>query len=167
MVSGILHTVVALCLLGGATADQSLAYAKQKGVDYDYTSYPPDQQYRTDVVVEQFRFAWNGYYEHAFPADQLNPVSLNATNPYGGWGASAVDGLDTAIAMSLDIFLLDDPIDEVVVVKRLGTGRWRRTHINSYIRLRTGGRRVLSSRILIQLLDRKINVIFVMYPMKI
>lgn len=30
---------------------------------------------RADAVKEAFQYAWDGYYDHAFPHDELHPVS--------------------------------------------------------------------------------------------
>ncbi|KAL9092054.1 MAG: hypothetical protein Q9159_001053 [Coniocarpon cinnabarinum] len=54
---------------------------------------------RAQAVKNAFQFAWDGYFQNAFPADQLNPTSLTSQNPRNGWGASAIDGLDTALVM--------------------------------------------------------------------
>jgi mannosyl-oligosaccharide alpha-1,2-mannosidase len=56
---------------------------------------------RADAVRDAYQFAWNGYLQHAFPHDQLLPVTNTFSDPRDGWGASAVDGLDTAIIMGL------------------------------------------------------------------
>ena len=56
---------------------------------------------RAQAVKDAFSFAFNNYYENAFPADQLNPNSNTPSNPRNGWGASAIDGLDTAAIMEL------------------------------------------------------------------
>jgi mannosyl-oligosaccharide alpha-1,2-mannosidase len=58
-------------------------------------------QQRADAVRNAYQFAWNGYMQHAFPHDQLLPVTNTFSDPRDGWGASAVDGLDTAIIMGL------------------------------------------------------------------
>lgn len=36
---------------------------------------PALNSYRADAVKEAFQHAWNGYYEYAFPHDELYPVS--------------------------------------------------------------------------------------------
>lgn len=77
----------------------NVTYPGQKGDDYDYTGYEPDQAKRADAVIEMFRFAWNGYYSIAFPNDHLLPVTGTWDNGRNGWGVTAVDGLDTAIIM--------------------------------------------------------------------
>jgi len=74
-------------------------YPEQKGRDYDYTGFNPNQTYRAEAVIEMFRFAWNGYWTYAFPNDDLLPVNNSFKNSRNGWGVAAVDGLDTAIIM--------------------------------------------------------------------
>ena len=77
----------------------NVTYPGQKGDDYDYTGFEPDQAKRADAVIEMFRFAWNGYKTIAFPNDHLLPVTGTWDNGRNGWGVTAVDGLDTAIIM--------------------------------------------------------------------
>jgi mannosyl-oligosaccharide alpha-1,2-mannosidase len=74
-------------------------YPEQKGRDYDYTSFNPNQTYRAEAVIEMFRFAWNGYSAYAFGHDDLRPVNNSFRDSRNGWGCAAVDGLDTAIIM--------------------------------------------------------------------
>jgi len=41
-----------------------------------YYDPPPDlNKHRADAIIEAFRFSWDGYYTHAFPHDELHPVS--------------------------------------------------------------------------------------------
>ncbi|EME40718.1 glycoside hydrolase family 47 protein [Dothistroma septosporum NZE10] len=79
--------------------DNGPAYPKQRGPDYDYTSFPQDQQERADAVIEQFRFAWDGYYQYAYPHDSLQPVNNTYRDDRNGWGLTMVDALDTAVIM--------------------------------------------------------------------
>lgn len=74
-------------------------YDKQCGKNWDYTSYPSDQQYRADAVVEMFRFAWDGYYKYAYPHDDLLPKNNSFSDSRNGWGLTMIDSLDTAIIM--------------------------------------------------------------------
>lgn len=76
-----------------------LAYPKQRGPGYDYTSFTPNQTARAEAVIEQFRFAWAGYYEYAFPHDDLLPTNNSFSDSRNGWGLTAIDALDTAIIM--------------------------------------------------------------------
>ncbi|EEA26373.1 glycosyl hydrolase 47-like protein [Talaromyces marneffei ATCC 18224] len=54
---------------------------------------------RANAVKQAFQIAWEGYYAHAFPHDQLHPVNNGYDDFYGGWGASVVDALSTAAIM--------------------------------------------------------------------
>jgi mannosyl-oligosaccharide alpha-1,2-mannosidase len=40
---------------------------------------PPAEE-RAQAVVDTFRTAWTGYYEYAFPNDELKPVSNGFSN---------------------------------------------------------------------------------------
>lgn len=82
-----------------AHGDGALAYPKQRGQGYDYTSFTQSQQERADAVIEQFRFAWDGYYQYAFPHDDLLPTNNSFSDSRNGWGLTAIDGFDTAIIM--------------------------------------------------------------------
>ncbi|CAI6332463.1 unnamed protein product [Periconia digitata] len=77
----------------------NVTYPGQKGEDYDYTGFDSNQTRRVEAVVEMFRFSWNGYYEYAFPNDDLQPVNNSFANTRNGWGATAIDALSTAIIM--------------------------------------------------------------------
>ena len=35
---------------------------------------------RAQAVIDAFRVSWEGYYEHAFPNDELHPVSNTSSN---------------------------------------------------------------------------------------
>ncbi|KAF2402221.1 glycoside hydrolase family 47 protein [Trichodelitschia bisporula] len=58
-------------------------------------------KFRQDAVKEIFTHAWKGYYQYAFPHDELHPVDNGFGDSRNGWGASAVDALSTAILMEL------------------------------------------------------------------
>jgi len=75
------------------------SYEGQCGSDYDYTGFPQDQQFRADAVIEQFRFAWDGYYRYAYPHDDLLPANNSFRDSRNGWGLLMIDALDTAIIM--------------------------------------------------------------------
>lgn len=55
--------------------------------------------HRAQAVVDTFKLSWEGYYSHAFPNDELKPVTNGLSNSRNGWGASAVDALSTALIM--------------------------------------------------------------------
>ncbi|KAL1882960.1 hypothetical protein Daus18300_000598 [Diaporthe australafricana] len=60
---------------------------------------------RAAEIRDAFQFAMDGYFEYAFPNDELRPVNStgDSNRVYGcGWGLSVVDALGTAIIMELD-----------------------------------------------------------------
>lgn len=68
---------------------------------------------RAAEIRDAFQFAMDGYFEYAFPDDELRPVnnSGDSNRVYGcGWGLSVVDALGTAIIMELDD-ILDKSLD--------------------------------------------------------
>ncbi|KXL51140.1 glycoside hydrolase family 47 protein [Acidomyces richmondensis BFW] len=64
---------------------------------------------RAKEVKEAFKTAWAGYYQYAFPNDELLPVTNEYSNSRNGWGASAADALSTAIVMGLS-----DVVNEIL-----------------------------------------------------
>lgn len=84
---------------GNGNCQQQQTYQGQCGANYDYTGFSQDQQERAQAVIQQFRFAWNGYREYAFPHDDLRPQNNSFSDSRNGWGLTAIDGLDTAIIM--------------------------------------------------------------------
>lgn len=63
----------------GLTVGSALpAHAAQDDVQgkRHHAAVPVD---RAQAVVDTFRLSWEGYYQHAFPNDELHPVS----NTYG------------------------------------------------------------------------------------
>jgi mannosyl-oligosaccharide alpha-1,2-mannosidase len=57
---------------------------------------------RRDAVKESFRRCWKSYRKYAWNSDELTPVSGGRHNPFGGWGATLVDSLDTLWIMGLE-----------------------------------------------------------------
>ncbi|KAF1832195.1 mannosyl-oligosaccharide 1,2-alpha-mannosidase precursor [Decorospora gaudefroyi] len=70
------------------------------GIPPPYETPPPVAPLRAQAVVDAFKVSWDGYYEYAFPMDELMPVSNNGSNSRNGWGASAIDALSTALLMN-------------------------------------------------------------------
>ncbi|ROW09484.1 hypothetical protein VMCG_02152 [Cytospora schulzeri] len=58
------------------------------------------EQHR-DAVKQVFQKGWKSYKEKAWLADELTPVTGNSRNPFGGWGATLVDSLDTLWIMGM------------------------------------------------------------------
>lgn len=57
--------------------------------------------HRQKSVKDAFLVSWNAYKTHALPHDELRPVTLAYKDPFGGWGATLVDALDTLWIMGL------------------------------------------------------------------
>ncbi|KAF2766821.1 seven-hairpin glycosidase [Teratosphaeria nubilosa] len=85
------------------------SYLRQKGADYDYTSFPTNQTLRATTIIQQFRLAWHGYKTYAFPNDELRPKNNTFANNRNGWGLTAIDALDTAVIMRQQ-----DIVDEIL-----------------------------------------------------
>ncbi|KAL1838575.1 hypothetical protein VTJ49DRAFT_2502 [Mycothermus thermophilus] len=56
---------------------------------------------RRDAVRDVMKRCWSSYRKHAWMSDELKPVSGGKHNPFGGWGATLVDSLDTLWIMDL------------------------------------------------------------------
>jgi hypothetical protein len=63
--------------------------------------------HRRERVVAAFEHAWSGYSTHCMGHDSLHPVSNTCDDDFGGWGASAIDALSTAIMMERESVVLD------------------------------------------------------------
>ncbi|BFZ59001.1 hypothetical protein PYCC9005_006069 [Savitreella phatthalungensis] len=56
---------------------------------------------RRDVVRDTMKRDWLSYAKFAWMHDEIKPVSNGTKDPFGGWGATLVDALDTLIIMNL------------------------------------------------------------------
>lgn len=56
---------------------------------------------RQQKVREAFLHAWKGYKDHAWLHDELLPISGGKKDPYVGWAATLVDGLDSLLILGL------------------------------------------------------------------
>ncbi|KAF4977884.1 hypothetical protein FZEAL_5658 [Fusarium zealandicum] len=61
---------------------------------------PKGDGQKAAAIKEAFRFSWDSYEKYAFPYDTLRPLEQSYENDRNGWGATAVDGLSTAIIMN-------------------------------------------------------------------
>ena len=52
-------------------------------------------------VKEAFQHSWDGYKKYAWMHDEVKPISGKPHNPFGGWGATLVDSLDTLWLMGM------------------------------------------------------------------
>lgn len=56
---------------------------------------PDEARQLRDEVKEMFFHAFNGYMKHAFPRDELKPLSCDGEDTLGGYALTLVDSLDT------------------------------------------------------------------------
>ncbi|XP_074304324.1 alpha-mannosidase I MNS4 isoform X2 [Silene latifolia] len=56
---------------------------------------PDEARLLRDEVQEMFYHAFNGYMQHAFPRDELKPLSCDGEDSLGGYALTLVDSLDT------------------------------------------------------------------------
>ncbi|CAH9136278.1 unnamed protein product [Cuscuta epithymum] len=56
---------------------------------------PEEAKELRDEVREMFYHAFNGYMEHAFPRDELKPLSCEGEDTLGGYALTLIDSLDT------------------------------------------------------------------------
>ncbi|KAH7138251.1 glycoside hydrolase [Dendryphion nanum] len=50
---------------------------------------------RRDEVKKAFEKCWKNYRQKAWMHDELSPISGGSKDPFGGWGATLIDALDT------------------------------------------------------------------------
>lgn len=62
---------------------------------------------RRQEITEAFQHAWNGYSQHCMGHDSIHPVSNTCDDDFGGWGATAVDTLSTAIMFEQESIVLE------------------------------------------------------------
>lgn len=72
-----------------------------KSLDSESRSEKELRLKRLATVKEAFVHSWTGYKDHAWTKDELSPVSGAYKDPFGGWGATLVDTLDTLWIMGL------------------------------------------------------------------
>ncbi|KAF2420302.1 putative endoplasmic reticulum mannosyl-oligosaccharide 1,2-alpha-mannosidase [Tothia fuscella] len=63
--------------------------------------YRNERLKRRDAVKEAFVHSWRGYSKYAWLHDEVAPITRGSKDPFGGWGASLVDSLDTLWVMGL------------------------------------------------------------------
>ncbi|KAK1759937.1 putative glycoside hydrolase [Echria macrotheca] len=56
---------------------------------------------RRDAVKNTFVRCWESYKTNAWMSDEVAPISGGSRNPFGGWGATLVDSLDTLWIMGM------------------------------------------------------------------
>lgn len=61
-----------------------------------------ERQRRLLAVKEAFTHSWTGYKRNAWTHDEVMPISGKPSDPFGGWGATLVDTLDTLWIMGME-----------------------------------------------------------------
>jgi mannosyl-oligosaccharide alpha-1,2-mannosidase len=57
---------------------------------------------RLNAVKEAMAHSWKGYTKYAWMKDEITPLTKKYKNPFGGWGATLVDSLDTLWIMGME-----------------------------------------------------------------
>ncbi len=57
--------------------------------------------HRRRQIKEAFDHSWKGYKKHAWMHDELKPLSGGQVDPFVGWAATLVDGLDSLYIMGM------------------------------------------------------------------
>ncbi|CAZ82658.1 unnamed protein product [Tuber melanosporum] len=70
---------------------------------------------RLEAVRDAFKRSWSGYKKYAWGHDELMPVSKYFKDPFGGWGATLVDSLDTLWIMGMENEFME-AVDEVAKI---------------------------------------------------
>ena len=68
-------------------------------------NFPPGQggiPSKAAAVRDEYVYVWNEYFQYAFGQDDLLPITHQGVDDLFGWGATIVDGIDTAVVMGLE-----------------------------------------------------------------
>ncbi|KAH7324681.1 glycoside hydrolase family 47 protein [Stachybotrys elegans] len=61
----------------------------------------PSAETRKEIIKAKFAKSWDAYREHAWPQDELKPLSARKAQSLHGWSAQIVDALDTLWIMGM------------------------------------------------------------------
>lgn len=67
-----------------------------------HPAHDKQRQARKTAVKEAFQHAWDGYSKYCFGHDTLHPVTHTCSDDFGGYGATVIDALPTAIMLGND-----------------------------------------------------------------
>ncbi len=73
-----------------------------KPIQYNFPASTNSDPTRANAVRDFYNRSWSEYTKYCFGEDDLNPLSNTCDQDLFGWGASIVDGIDTAIVMNLE-----------------------------------------------------------------
>ncbi|KAF2469682.1 class I alpha-mannosidase [Lindgomyces ingoldianus] len=85
------------------------------------------ERYRV-AVRNEFERNWNSYKRWAWTRDELMPVTAKGVDPFGGWGATLVDSLDSLWIMGFK----DDFYEAVAAVAAIDFGKSEMTTISVF-----------------------------------
>lgn len=72
-----------------------------KSVQYAFPGGTNSDTSRADAVRDLYRLSWDQYAQYCFGHDQILTLTNTCADDIFGWGATIVDGIDTAIVMNL------------------------------------------------------------------
>ncbi|QCE07576.1 alpha-mannosidase I MNS4 [Vigna unguiculata] len=84
--------------MGGAQIRSMLLWVLLFLAAYAYLAdgvFPEEVRQLRDEAREMFYHAFNGYMDHAFPLDELRPLSCAGEDTLGGYALTLIDSLDT------------------------------------------------------------------------
>ncbi|KAF5002507.1 hypothetical protein FGRMN_332 [Fusarium graminum] len=90
--------IVSVFVLTGSSQQPSQPTTPESKVQSTSPKLSGEPQ-RAAAIVDAFRFSWDKYETFAAPHDTLLPIAKTYEDDRNGWGATAVDGLSTAILM--------------------------------------------------------------------
>lgn len=70
-------------------------------VQHNFPSGTNADATRADAIRDLYRLSWDQYERYCFGHDQINVLTNTCEDDIFGWGATIVDGIDTAIVMNL------------------------------------------------------------------
>ena len=85
-------------------SDKPKRLPKIQTTDPSLTESAQEKEVRTtrqQTIKDAFARDWSAYRRYAWMHDELTPVSNGSHDPFGGWGATLVDSLDTLLIMGL------------------------------------------------------------------
>eukprot|EP01065_Artemidia_motanka_P027204 TRINITY_DN32422_c0_g1_i1.p1 TRINITY_DN32422_c0_g1~~TRINITY_DN32422_c0_g1_i1.p1 ORF type:complete len:1227 (+),score=363.49 TRINITY_DN32422_c0_g1_i1:67-3681(+) len=91
--AGVRHVGAVLCLVASAVGP---TYTRV--TDLLYTD--ARRLALREETRRMFQHAWQGYLDHAWPADELRPLSCSKNDNFGGYALSVIDALDTLVVMA-------------------------------------------------------------------
>ncbi|CAK7243165.1 MAG: hypothetical protein STHCBS139747_004676 [Sporothrix thermara] len=86
---------------GSPAALPAIQYNFRADADFRSIENKLLRETRREAVRDAFQRAWQSYRQHAWGYDELQPIKLQGTDSFSGWGATLVDGLDTLWIMGL------------------------------------------------------------------